>query len=411
MHRTYGSAVIGGLTSPELWLLRCCANPDRGHGDLPELDKKECRHLAQLALQTRTFPLLARSLASLSNSDTPLGGLGASLSGQARSYAMTHLEQARVVTRIAALLRAEGISSIMLKGIPLAFGDYPEPHLRPLRDIDVLIAPDEAEAAQELLCREGGLAPKKGAGQYGIEYSHQLPELIDQTSGLVVEIHHRLNVRGWRQEPQLLELMRADTQEIELLGERLCVAGHYPNFLHLLEHATLHHAFSNGPLVLADLHYICSKAEFDWSKLWHECEQLGLLNALQLVLSMANRLGATWPPAELLARCDVQEEQMRAAASAMLQNSEDTRQQTQLRRLAQRSGEEIGFLAAIRRVWRPDQQQLAKLSGQSPESALRWLGYPAWLLEKGTRYWRASRDKEQAAARLRQDKLIDWLNS
>lgn len=403
--------MIEGLSPPEIWLLRCCANPDGDHDQLPELDAVECQLLAKLALQTRVFPLLARWLAGCDETDAPLKELQSRLAEQARSYAMTHLEQARVVMRIAALLRSEGISSVMLKGVPLAFSDYPEPHLRPLRDIDVLIAPDEAVAAQELLCRKGGLAPKRGAGQYGIEYSHQLPELVDRESGLVVEIHHRLNARGWRQESELLDLIWADTQEIVLLGEALRVASSYTNFLHLLEHATLHHTFANGPLVLADLHYICRQTTLDWDRIWDDCARLGLLNALQIVLSMANRLHAGWPPPELLARCDVDEALVREAARAMMQDTEATLQQSQLRRLAQRSGEETGILAAIRRLWRPDRHQLAKLSGQSPDSMLRLLGYPAWLRDKGTRYWNASRNQEQAAARLRQDQLIDWLNS
>src|SRR3546814_2179319 len=181
-----------------------------------------------------------------------------------RLQAMRTLVQAQAIARTLGLFAAEGFCPIALKGLALAFRYYPDPSLRPLRDLDLLMTVDEAPAAQQFLLCHPQYRRRRGAGHYGVEHSHQLPEIEHVESGLVIELHHRINARGWPGEAALLAMLRDDCQPVTLLGQQIMVPSPEVNLLHLVEHATLHHLFCNGPLLLADLYYLAASRPIDW---------------------------------------------------------------------------------------------------------------------------------------------------
>lgn len=403
--------MIDGLSLAELYLLRCCANPGGDHGAaLAWLDPEQAEELLALALRTRTAPLLEQALQGARARSPSAQVLADRLCDHAREQALASLAQGRAIVQLAALLREAGFAPLLLKGVALAYRDYPQPQWRPLRDVDLLLTPEQALAAQRLLLDHPRYRQADWAGRYGIEYGHQLPEIEDLESGLVIELHHRVNARGWAAEPQFLAMIERDAQQIEVLGERLRVPSPHVNFLHLLEHAALHHAFANGPLTLADFHFLASAKQLDWVAIERDVESLGLARSLQLVAALAGALGAGWVPQGLAARSASALPLVPAAGRAMLAPPELVERHGQLRRLAARSGGKSGLAAAAARLVKPDPYQLAKHSGQSPHSAWRWLGYPAWLIEKGRRYLGGARDPGFAAISRERDLLVDWLS-
>lgn len=394
------------VDQPGQLLITCCAAPEGDHRPaLQALSPKHWQELIALAYRTRTLPLLAH-IAEGADLAKPVI---AQLHEAAREAALHALAQGRAIARVIALLREAGLRPIALKGLALAYGAYPDPSLRPLRDVDLLLPHDEVVEAQKLLLSDASFSRLSGAGRYGIEYGHQLPEIVDCESGLVIELHHRLNARGWAGEPRLLSQINASATFAQLLGEDIRVPDVQTNFLHLVEHATWHHLFSNGPLLLADLHFlVTSHGPIDWASLQAEAAEMGLARALQLVAHMARHAGASWVPADLLTNEFPRSELLDSAYLALLDTEETARQHALLHRVTSRSGG-TGPIHALSRAVQPDPYQLARLSDRDVNDPLKWLGYPGWLLEKGHRYLRSICDAEIRAASCRKSGLQQWI--
>jgi hypothetical protein len=96
----------------------------------------------------------------------------------------------RVLRDVLAAYDAAGIQALVLKGAVLSHLVYPEPGLRPMSDLDILVPTFDLWQAQRLLADLGFDAP--------LSTSPTLPprhlSAVMQTEGLVVqvEIHHRL---------------------------------------------------------------------------------------------------------------------------------------------------------------------------------------------------------------------------
>lgn len=391
-------------------LLAVCAGPDHDHASaFSALSEGKWHDLLALARLTRTLPLVARALHRSQLSDAVPPPLAGPWREELRFHAMRTLVQAQAIAGTLSLLAAESYCPIALKGLGLAYRDYPDPSLRPLRDLDLLMTAAEAPAAQQFLLHRPQYRRRKGAGHYGIDHSHQLPEIEHIGSTLVIELHHRINARGWPGEAGLLEMLRGSCSPVTLLGQQIMVPSPEANLLHLVEHATLHHLFGNGPLLLADLHFLASSHPIDWERLRALAQAMQLRNALDLVLALAASLGAQWVPENLIGNVNVAPEHLDAARRALLGGDDRARRLALKSRLDRRAGGNARLRDAAMRLLRPDPHELARHSGHAPDAALRWLGYPGWLKEKGLRYWQLTRDRGAQQAGEVQAGLQAWL--
>jgi hypothetical protein len=105
-----------------------------------------------------------------------------------------HGHQARVRQRLLQelliRLTTEGLSPLVIKGAALGHTLYPDPALRPMRDIDLLLAPDQAVRAQQV-------ALSAGFDRHGTptpDDHYHLPPLVKTVEGMKVciEIHRAL---------------------------------------------------------------------------------------------------------------------------------------------------------------------------------------------------------------------------
>ncbi|MDK9709108.1 MAG: nucleotidyltransferase family protein [Desulforhopalus sp.] len=96
----------------------------------------------------------------------------------------------RVLGEVLTIFAKAGIEALVLKGAALCHTVYPEIGLRPMRDIDLLLPPDKAQQAQDLLIARGYAASN---APQPIDHFH-LPSLHTTIDGLTVciEIHLRL---------------------------------------------------------------------------------------------------------------------------------------------------------------------------------------------------------------------------
>ncbi|MCY1670922.1 nucleotidyltransferase family protein [Novosphingobium sp. SL115] len=397
------------MQSAEL-LMRICAAPDSDFGSVfTDLTEARWGELVELATDKRAAPLLDRSIQHAKSAHLVPTECSAMIADQLRLHTMSAFGHLIALTQAVEFLKAHDITPIALKGARLAFADYPEGRLRPLRDLDLLVPAEIAEHTQQLMIDSGVYEVASWADHYGIEFGHQLPELLDTHRGISFEIHHRLNARGWPQEPQLVQRMHDEAETITLSGVPIRVPSMHANFLHLVEHATLHHMFENGPLILADLHFAAKTGKVDWPALIAEANALGLERSLQLVAALALKYGATWVPAALAETCGNMADHIDVAEEAILRDEDDAEHHKFLRNLSMRKGRQSGWRAAIRAALTPNPLRLAGMLQVQGNNPIRWLAYPAWLVQRGAAYLAARRVKTITKSTMREVATLNWL--
>ncbi|MFN4134984.1 MAG: nucleotidyltransferase family protein [Novosphingobium sp.] len=403
---TYGSEQdrIGTL------LARLCAAPDDDFGaEFEALAAQGWEQLVDRALSKRVGLLVDRAVRRAGAEALVPAAARAALDDEARSAAMSSFGHMIGLAEAVRFLEAEGISPIALKGARLAFNDYPEPQLRRLRDIDLLVPAERAEHAQQAMIDSDIYEVAEWSAFYGIEFGHQLPELTDRQRGISLEIHHRLNARDWAEEPHLVRMVHEDAEEITVAGTRVRVPSMHANLLHLVEHATLHHLFENGPITLADLHFATMKGPVDWDLLIDQARQMGLERALRLIALLALSYGAGWVPPALRDPAPDLASHLAASRAAMLRDEAQFEHAFMMRGLIMRKGRAPGWKAALRAALTPTPLILAGMMRVQGDNPLRWLAYPVWLVQRGRAYLAARRARVDQSALMQEVSTLRWL--
>ena len=155
-------------------LLACAASDPTAcvSTDFPDqaYDERQMRHVEDAGLA----PLLYRAVCEgqlLVATDTRELLHGADLAARVR-----HLSQVDVATEIIDVCHSLGVRPTLLKGISSGEQFFPEPHLRPMSDVDILVEADAADAVETELQRRGyrrhsNLPPRDGA-HHGIPLYH-----------------------------------------------------------------------------------------------------------------------------------------------------------------------------------------------------------------------------------------------
>jgi hypothetical protein len=104
-----------------------------------------------------------------------------------------HHQQVETAIEVVDTCAALGVTPTLLKGISISEQYYPEPHLRPMGDVDVLVPQTAREAVETKLI---GLGYRPMAGfRFDAESNHGVP-LQHPTKQVWVEIHTHLFPRG-----------------------------------------------------------------------------------------------------------------------------------------------------------------------------------------------------------------------
>lgn len=212
-----------------------------------------------------------------------------------RDAALAALAQQSALRLALARLDAAGIAAVALKGVALAWHHYPEAALRPMRDIDLLVAEDSAIEASRILAAAGFVAETDDPAtlRQALADDHQLPAQYHPGLGVTIELHHRLGdppqSRGYRV-PQLDPVgVMARAVAVECGGATIRCPAPQDLAAHMIIHALYGHRLDCGPLVLADLHFLAADAAVDWAALRDDAERDGWGRGLDLLLALVAR--------------------------------------------------------------------------------------------------------------------------
>ncbi|WP_230280966.1 nucleotidyltransferase family protein [Croceicoccus sp. Ery15] len=382
-----------------------CGGSPPANACFAALDAHGWNALEAIAVRTRTANLLHRHIA-----DNRLGVpalIGARLGDLYRRQSLYGLEQRLVLGRVAELLDSRGIANVALKGAALAFTVYPQPAMRPLRDIDVLVPSDRAAEAHYLL-QQNGFSRAPWAKEYGTEFNHQLPELVSDRHNVTVEIHHRIYSRGWEGDAAICAMLMETAQSVTAGGKTCHLSAPLANLMHLTVHATLHNCFDNGPLTISDVHRLWHHPDLDRHLAVEMADRLSLGRPLALLLAIARTAGPLSLPPWLEARIENAKAFVPTAMEAMFQIPAEVEQRALFRRLnIEQAG--TGPLAAMAKMLQPDPQKLAEIAGSSSNDHRRWSAYPAWAWRRGRNYLAAAGNRDLRAAADRDARMLAWL--
>jgi hypothetical protein len=196
-----------------------------------------------------------------------------------------HEVRTRALRDILSAFEAAGIRTVILKGAALAHLVYPEPGMRPMRDLDLFILDGKAEASLQIMSQLNGFAPDLTEEPND---KHLLGTLLREQLRVSVELH--LRVPGTKgEDPIPFSIGPEDSPPAYILNREEMLR-------HLCHHAAGHSiVFEMVRLIWAS--DIVGFAEqfaddLDWQALRHERDPnpVGMLSLLDSLIPLSDRL-------------------------------------------------------------------------------------------------------------------------
>lgn len=205
-----------------------------------------------------------------------------------------HANQVRtqVAAEILTAFRAVNIQVLVLKGMALAHLIYPEPGLRPMRDVDLLVKESQMVQAQQVLADLGFDAPLPD----DVLLDKHLPPATRQIDGLMVtvELHHNL-FEPFQMVSMTFEDLTSTLLAFQLDGAPANTLGCEDMLWHLCQHVA-YHASIWEPIRLIWVADIVGFAEqfvdeTDWDRVTrHYPLVLKMLSLFHFVTPLSERL-------------------------------------------------------------------------------------------------------------------------
>jgi hypothetical protein len=177
-------------------ILALCARPHPMDAQLEILSKhlstiKDWNQLVTHAEQQGMGPLLYHHLSCV---ESPIPNtVRRTLKTLFSRHRQANIIRLESLVQVLSLFEKAGIETLVLKGAALSSLIYPDPGLRPMCDVDLLLQKTEIDSAAMLL-QENGFTLTAPTPPRHFEMSHHLNPLVAIRNGLKVsfELHHRL---------------------------------------------------------------------------------------------------------------------------------------------------------------------------------------------------------------------------
>lgn len=235
---------------------------------LPDMTESDWDYFVRAAQMHRLGPALHDGLVRKNLAPRTPSRVLTALQQAKRKHTIRNLNLCRELVTVTRLLTEAELPPIALKGAFLANFTYPAPGLRPMRDIDLLLAKTHVVKAFERLVAQGYKPCYAGRPDAYLNGNKiHLPPL-SRPNGIPIELHHRLTFPHPGGNTEAYEANLPARSVSKQLGNTLvgfpCAED---MLLHLCYHATEGHQFSIGPLALLDLALLLQNHRIDWTEI------------------------------------------------------------------------------------------------------------------------------------------------
>ncbi len=262
---------------------------------LSKLDKNDWGQISTMIHQHRLGPLLYWRLKH-NRPELPIPeDIIEKLSADYKQSTLHSLLMQREMINVHRILKKAAIPHTFLKGAFLAFYSYPNPGLRPMRDIDLLVPEVDAMMAFKTLCDAGLIRFKQyqGSSEAAMQITKHLPPLLTPSGRAMIELHTKLfSPQGsadkhpdLSREPHLWQRLIHQN----MAGVSIPFLSTADQLLHLIVHCAYDHQFNNGPLIFSDVVYLLEHQTIDWSLFWQLAQYTGRTHGCLLLLEMVEQ--------------------------------------------------------------------------------------------------------------------------
>ncbi len=299
------------------------------------------------------------------------------LSAAARSMIRQH-----ALHKILSAYDEAALPVILLKGAHLAYTVYPDPALRSMTDLDLLVPfaqLQEAAAALERL----GYRPER---QYWIDFettvNQHLPPFLHE-KGQTVELHWTIR-HPQLEKPVDIEAVWGRAGEFTCAGVTARGLSPADLLLHLAAHATVQHHMRGGPRIVYDIAAAVNRwnTVIDWELLAEMAREHRLQKALFLLLRLSRDMFHAPVPDDFLAKtrpADFDPQWLRTAADLLfLSQGAQSQLSINYADLMNARGLPGKLLELLKQVFIPP-ANIAQAYGLPPSSMRIWLYYPVRL--------------------------------
>ena len=205
----------------------------------------------------------------------------------------------KATVKLTDMLREEGIPAVVLRGMGLIHRAYPEPYLRTMQDVDILIESAAGETVVPRLAGRGLSPIKRLRGQFVYR--------IDETD---IEIHWSfLTPKRYRGIADFDTWVRSGVPVSTPQGDLTCLSLEN-EFIEILCHAFVHHEL-DAVQGLVDIGRLMSMGTLDWSQVRSWAEETATGRMFRFVTAYVTHLlqldidpAATGLDAPLPVHCD-----------------------------------------------------------------------------------------------------------
>lgn len=267
-------------------------------------ERPDWGRLVDMAERHRIAPLVYRTLSRPPFASRVPEAVLSRLHGGYLLNGLANLLWQRELQRVVAGLAGEGITVVLLKGAALLHTVFPDPALRQLRDLDLLVRREDRAAAEGQLVGLGYLPAEEEwpVGSWPPEWYEKKYrcQSRDGRAGLV-EIHWRLARKRAPFRIEMAELMES-SEPVSVNGVEARVLGPIHQIIHLSTHMAYNDGFGVGLSRLSDLHEAVERFRdrLDWERLASEARRFRASLCLRYSLVVAAALFGTDLPSTLV---------------------------------------------------------------------------------------------------------------